>query len=59
MDLKEPFGLSLSKPQACGTKASTSSALPFDKLRANGGGEPTFANNHNVPQAKLVAFTTH
>jgi hypothetical protein len=38
---KEPFGLSLSKPLACGTKASTSSAWPFDKLRANGFGEPT------------------
>ncbi len=39
---KEPFGLSLSKPLACGTKASASSAWPFDKLRANGGGQPTF-----------------
>jgi hypothetical protein len=48
---KEPFGLSLSKPLARGAKASTSSAWPFDKLRANGSGEPTVANSRSGPNA--------
>ncbi len=47
-----PFGLSLSKPIARGTKASTSSAWPFDKLRANGGGERTVVNSRNGPKAE-------
>jgi hypothetical protein len=47
-----PFGLSLSKPLARGTKASTSSAWPFDKLRANGNGEPTFVNSRSGPKAE-------
>ncbi len=46
-----PFGLSLSKPFACGTKASASSAWPFDKLRANGSGKPTVVNSRYGPQA--------
>jgi hypothetical protein len=46
-----PFGLSLSKPFACGTRASTSSAWPFDKLRANGVGTPTFINDGSGLQA--------
>ena len=69
---KEPFGLSLSKPLACGTKASTSSALPFDKLRsfdgltmhgpfdklrANGGAEPTVVDCRNGPKAE-ARFTS-
>jgi hypothetical protein len=54
-----PFGLSLSKPACHKPEASTGSAMPFDKLRANGGGDQTFANNCNALQAKLVAFTTH
>jgi hypothetical protein len=54
------FGLSLSKTVACGKKASTGSARPFDKLRANGGGEqananrgenPTLVNSRNRPRA--------
>jgi hypothetical protein len=58
-----PFGLSLSKPSARGTKASASSARPFDKLRANGGGEqanangggkPTLVNSRNGPTAEAV-----
>jgi hypothetical protein len=48
-----PFGLSLSKPIARGTKASASSAWPFDKLRANGGGKPTVVNVCNGPFASL------
>jgi hypothetical protein len=50
---KEPFGLSLSKPFALGTEASTGSAWPFDKLRANGGGKPTVVNARNGPIADL------
>jgi hypothetical protein len=46
-----PFGLSLSKPFALGTEASTGSAWPFDKLRANGGGEQTVVNSRTGPQA--------
>jgi hypothetical protein len=46
-----PFGLSLSKPFALGTEASTGSAWPFDKLSANGGGKPTVVNVHNGPTA--------
>ncbi len=41
---KDPFGLSLSKPSCLMPKASTGSAWPFDKLRANGGGEHVNAN---------------
>jgi hypothetical protein len=47
---KEPFGLSLSKP-ACGTTASASSALPFDKLRANGFGKLTVTSGRSGPKA--------
>jgi hypothetical protein len=60
-----PFGLSLSKPLARGTKApfdrlraigKASSAWPFDKLRANGGGEPTVVNGRFGPTAEAGFF---
>jgi hypothetical protein len=69
--LSSPFGLSLSKP-SCHTQrapfdrlraiGNTGSAWPFDKLRANGGGEhvnakgggePTFVNGRNGPKAAV------
>jgi hypothetical protein len=46
------FGLSLSKPIARGTKASTGSAWPFDKLRANGCEEQTVINSRNGPKTE-------
>jgi hypothetical protein len=49
-----PFGLSLSKPFALGTKASTGSAWPFDKLRANGAEERTVVNSRNGLQADAL-----
>ncbi len=54
-----PFGLSSSKPSAYGTTApfdrlrtvgKTSSAWPFDNLRANGRGKPPVANSRNGPK---------
>ncbi len=52
--LAPPFGLSLSKPSCPMQRASTGSAWPFDKLRANGGsgahkgcGERTFVNSRS------------
>jgi hypothetical protein len=60
--LAPPFGLSLSKPSCLMPKASAGSARPFDKLRANGGGEhvdasgsgePTAVNSLSGPRAEL------
>jgi hypothetical protein len=59
---QEPFGLSLSKPLACGTKApfdrfrasgTTSSARPLDKLRANRYGELTVVKSRTGPITEL------
>ncbi len=47
--LAPPFGLSLSKPSCLMPKASAGSAWPFDKLRANGGGEHVDANGGGEP----------
>ena len=50
---EEPFGLSLSKPLARGAKAA------FDKLSANGGGEPTLVNSRKRPQLAIGTAAFH